>query len=202
MFYFLFFAQWLGLTVTAFLSNQEERIRRTLPLYMVGLFLWMIGGVPKNVNYHFEWHPPFNVRLSNSVGWCVNVCTHFIVKVSVCARHCCPSSSELRLQLPDGSIICRSHSGQLQQNQVTWPKLIILLNASMETQMDDFNVFTSSENQATWSALKLRSSLSETYYLQDCCCELRSFSTVCFWWQHISPGPSGKDLKQDSGQIT
>lgn len=34
------------------------------------------------------------------------------------------SPTELRLQLPDGSLICRSRSGQLQQSQVTRAQLI------------------------------------------------------------------------------
>lgn len=78
------------------------------------------------------------------------VCTHVIVN----KWKWCPGP-ELRLQLPDGSLICRSHSGQLQQSKVTRAKLITppsSKNASMETETDDFNVFTSSENRATWSS--------------------------------------------------
>lgn len=118
---------------------------------------------------------------------------------------CWFSSPELRLQLPYGSLICRSHSGQLLQSQVTRAKLITPPSSDKHPWRPRQMTLMSSlllKTCATWSSVSYDrgGSLTETYYLQDLVLWAEIPLTVFFWWRSIEPGPSGKEL--DSGQIT
>lgn len=71
-------------------------------------------------------------KYTSLLGWktqllrLLHMSLHIIVNKQKCFFWLCASSSapELRLQLPDGPLIWRSHTGQPQQSQVTRAKLI------------------------------------------------------------------------------
>lgn len=89
----------------------------------------MISRVHFFCDFHFS---KLSIKYSSLLGWIAQLLRplHMSLQIIVNKQKCffwlCASSSatELRLQLPDGPLIWRSHTGQPQQSQVTRAKLI------------------------------------------------------------------------------